>query len=350
MLYELSQEGMSAIPTTRLPLQAVPESRLRQVLRDQIEVVAPDCLVLEEEFRRWSEGRRSIDLLALDRDANLVVIELKRDDCTHMELQALRYAAMVRSMTFEQAEEVHADYLARRNRSGDSRRILLDHLGWSEPDEPSFARNVRIVLVSAEFSTELTTTVLWLREHGIDVRCVRFQPYLLNERLLLDVDQVIPLPEVADYQVGVSVARPEPPPPRRSQRDYSRLVLEYPDGDSSTPLAKRRAMLEAVRRLMAQGVTPEAIHQAIEPVDGRRFDRVWLSLPGQLDPESFEEVASHLPDRGFEGRRWFLESLFQHCGSTLAFTSQWGDTTTDVLGCLASAFPGVLRGYQVQPA
>ena len=39
-------------------------------------------------------GRRRIDLLGNDRDTNLVIIELKRnDDSGHMELQAIRYAA-----------------------------------------------------------------------------------------------------------------------------------------------------------------------------------------------------------------------------------------------------------------
>ena len=51
-------------------------------------------LVVAEEFGDWEESKRRIDLLGLDRDATLVVIELKRtDDGGHMELQAIRYAA-----------------------------------------------------------------------------------------------------------------------------------------------------------------------------------------------------------------------------------------------------------------
>ena len=56
----------------------------------------PSGMVLAEEFGEWEASRRRIDLLVLDKDANLVVVELKRtDDGGHMELQALRYAAMV---------------------------------------------------------------------------------------------------------------------------------------------------------------------------------------------------------------------------------------------------------------
>lgn len=49
-----------------------------------------------------------IDLLCLDRQARLVVVEIKRtEDGRHMELQALRYA-MVSSMTLEQVTVARA--------------------------------------------------------------------------------------------------------------------------------------------------------------------------------------------------------------------------------------------------
>lgn len=73
--------------------------------------------------------------------------------------------------------------------------MVLDFLGWDEQNEAAFAPGVRIVLVSAEFSKELTTAVLWLNESGLDIRCVRMKPYSLDGRVLLDVQQVIPLPE-----------------------------------------------------------------------------------------------------------------------------------------------------------
>jgi RecB family endonuclease NucS len=60
---------------------------LQRLLREHIEVLDKNLMVLAEEFGEDSDRR--IDLLALDKDANLVVIELKRDDSAHMELQAI---------------------------------------------------------------------------------------------------------------------------------------------------------------------------------------------------------------------------------------------------------------------
>ena len=52
-------------------------------------------------------------------------------------------------------------------------------------------------------SRELTTSVLWLNDRGLDIRCVRLKPYKMGDRVFLDVRQVIPLPEAEAYQVSV---------------------------------------------------------------------------------------------------------------------------------------------------
>jgi hypothetical protein len=178
---------------------------LQRLLRTQIDVLGEDLYVVAEEFGEWEDSRCRIDLLAVDSQANLVVIELKRTaDGGHMELQAIRYASMVSTMTFERAAEVHADFLARigENRA-EARDRLLTFLGWDEADEDAFAPDVRLILVSEDFSKELTSAVLWLNERELDIRCIRLRPYQDGKTRLIDVQQVIPLPEVQDYQVQV---------------------------------------------------------------------------------------------------------------------------------------------------
>jgi RecB family endonuclease NucS len=133
----------------------------QRLLRKQVDIIAPETLIVAEEFGEWEDSKRRIDLLGIDKAANLVVIELKRtEDGGHMELQAIHYAAMVSTMTFDKIVEVFGSFLRRINSSADARTTLLDFLEWEEPDEDRFAQDVRIVLVSAEFSKELTTAVM----------------------------------------------------------------------------------------------------------------------------------------------------------------------------------------------
>jgi hypothetical protein len=204
-IYEMTSESLRKLSETSFETAGIRERNdLQRLLRNQIEIVSPDTLIIAEEFGDWEDSKRRIDLLGLDKDANLVVIELKRtEDGGHMELQAVRYAAMVSAMTFEQVVSVFDNHLRKIGQSADARAMLLDFLDWEEPDEDRFAQDVRIVLVSAEFSKELTTAVMWLNERDLDVRCARIKPYMDNDRVLIDVQQVIPLPEAAEYQVQI---------------------------------------------------------------------------------------------------------------------------------------------------
>jgi len=204
-IYELRDDRIHSVPRTHFASEGIKEREdLQRLLRDQPDLIDEGLMVLTEEFGNWSDSSRRIDLLCLDTDANLVVVELKRTaGGGHMELQALRYAAMVSTMTFDQAVMAHAAYLQQRNREGDARDAILEHLGWEEPQEDRFAIDVRVVLVSEDFSREITTTVMWLNERGLDIRCVRLTPYRSGDRVLLDIQQVIPLPEAADYQVRI---------------------------------------------------------------------------------------------------------------------------------------------------
>jgi hypothetical protein len=205
-LFEITTHRIQEISqATFTELKLKERGDLQRLLRSQIEVLGDELYVIAEEFGDWSESRRRIDLLALDKEANLVVIELKRtNDGGHMELQAIRYASMVSTMTLERAIEIHAGYLEHiGQKPEDAERLMLEFLGWEEPDEEHFAEDVRILLVSEDFGKELTTAVLWLRERDIDIRCVRLRPYKHGESTFMDVQQIIPLPEVNAYQVQV---------------------------------------------------------------------------------------------------------------------------------------------------
>lgn len=201
-IFEVGTQRMSRLVGVSLAEAAVHERRdLQRLLRAQLPELIPDVLVISEEFGDWEDSRRRIDLLGIDRDANLVVIELKRGDTgVHMELQAVRYAAMVSTMTFEQAVETFARHL-KAEADADARGRLLEFLGWSEPNDDDFAQDVKIVLLSEDYSRELTSSILWLNGKGLEITCFRMAAYRLEGKLLVDFQQIIPLKEAEEYQV-----------------------------------------------------------------------------------------------------------------------------------------------------
>ncbi len=202
-IYRMTDEELEELKETSFGAEGIYERYdLQRMLRDQAGVLEDGLFILAEEYGGWVESSRRIDLLALDADGRLVVVELKREDQDSlMDLQAVRYAAMVANMTLEQAIDAHQSYIDVRGIEGDAESRVRDHLEVYDEEIGISTRNPRIILASANFSTELTTSVLWLSDVGLDITCVKLQPYSVDSTVFVERSQVLPMPEATDYTV-----------------------------------------------------------------------------------------------------------------------------------------------------
>ncbi len=285
-------------------------------------------MVLAEEFGDWVGANRRIDLLCLDEKAQLVVVELKREDGAHMELQALRYAAMVSTMRFDQAVEAHRKYLLSINSTDDPEQVIREFLDVEE-GPVALSETVRIVLAASDFPQELTTAVLWLNKQGLDLRCVQMRPHQIDGRVLIDIQQVIPLPEAEQYQVAVREKSMEQAAARAQERDMTRYDLSIGDV-AYTNLPKRRLIYEIVAEAMRRGVTINQITDAV-PWKGNIF----LSVDGDLNEQELQAAFAGKRLRNYTSD----DDLFHISGKTYAFTTQWGSQTLRAIGNIIELIP-----------
>lgn len=343
-LFEFSQASLIEIPsTTYAALRLREREDVQPAIREHIEIVSPRTMVLAEEFGNWEDSKRRIDLLGLDSDGCLVVVELKRtEDGGHMELQALRYAAMVSAMKFEQAVDAHRKYLASRNLPPDTAEAKIrEFLGIA--DGPiAFSNRVRIVLASADFSKEVTSAVLWLNEQGLDITCFRIRPYSFGDRVLMDVQQVIPLPEAAEFQVAIREKTMELAAAERARvqdRDLTRYAVTVKEKTFSN-LPKRRAIYQVIRHLCDAGVDPEEVRGTLSG-----YGNAILSVDEEVGAKEFEEIlAAQLKAQGKKTDidRYFRaeDELIRAGGRTYAVTKMWGTGTIEYINALLERFPG----------
>ena len=192
---------------------------LQRMLRDQPEVLEEGLLIIAEEFGDWEDSKRRIDLLGLDARGQLVVIELKRGETgSHMDLQAIRYAAMVANMGREKVIETYQGYLRERTKekgeteeADDAETRIREHVG---EDSAIRTETPRIILASENFGKELTTCVMWLNDSwlsatGQEIKCVRLQPHRNGLEILVETSVVIPLPEASDYRIRLAQRKEE---------------------------------------------------------------------------------------------------------------------------------------------
>jgi hypothetical protein len=339
-MYRMTDDGLEPHPVSKFgDLGLLERADLQRRLRDDVRPLGPDLRVIAEEFGDWEDAKRRIDLLAIDRQGHLVVIELKRtEDGGHMELQALRYAAMVSSMTFDEVASTYEAHIKKHSvlldDDPDPRATLVEFLGTPAGDEPVISTKVKIILVSADFGREITTTVLWLNGfEGMDVRCVRLIPYRVGDQVLIDIQQVIPLPEAADYQVKVRRKDAAAAKARADGKDFTRYHIIV-DGVELPAENKRNAVRLMVKKLVEQGTTPSSIQGALPR-------RVMKALPGVLSPGASVEaaLAEAFPD--VDMKRWFVDDPFYDPTdqATYVLFNNWGLNTETTLLSLVEKFP-----------
>lgn len=343
-LFEITDSGIQAHAAASFAELRLRERQdLQRLLREDIEPIDSDLMVIAEEYGNWEDARRRIDLLAIDKDGRLVVIELKRtDDGGHMELQALRYAAMVSAMPLEEAISAFDDFLA-RTRPGqklDARQELSSFLEQDE-DSLELSSGVRIVLVSRGFDREITTAVLWLNEfEPMDIRCFRLVPYEVNGSVLLDVQQIVPLPEAEDYQVRLRRKDKERERTRSDGRDFTRFHIVV-DGESLPDENKRRAIRTMVERLIERGCSAQMIAEIVGSRKLRGIDGVVSDSEEMVAP-----MEAAYPEFRFDPGRFWVDDPIHQAGRTWVLSKMWGRDTEQVLEALTKAFPEAGVSFQ----
>jgi hypothetical protein len=114
-----------------------------------------------------------------------------------VDLQALKYAAYCSQLTVEDVVDAHARY--HKLGKEEARAEVLDHAPSLKNNE---LRPVRVRLVAEAFGPSVTTTVLWLRDVGLDIGCVEVSPRSLpGGGHVVTARQLLPLPAAEDYLV-----------------------------------------------------------------------------------------------------------------------------------------------------
>lgn len=171
------------------------------------DALGEDLLIIQKEFDGFEGTRERLDLLALDKEGRLVVVENKLDDSGRdVVWQALKYVAYCSSLKKAEIVEIYQNFLERGSAGADAVANLCDFLEVEELDDVvlNAGNEQRLMLIAANFRKEVTATVLWLLGHGVRAQCFRVVPYCHDDELFIDLRQIIPTPEAADYMIGMA--------------------------------------------------------------------------------------------------------------------------------------------------
>jgi len=172
-LYAVDREG-SFVEYTAQDFGADQHER---VLEDWLEhnpnALLEDSNVLLIGRQVSTEWGSTMDLLGLDKDGNVVVVELKRGRTPREVLaQALEYAAFVSALDYTALNELYCQY------QSEVERPLGE--AWAEAFDAeagtgvAFNKEQRVVIVAEDVTPPLRATASYLRRIGLPMTCVEF--------------------------------------------------------------------------------------------------------------------------------------------------------------------------------
>lgn len=166
-----------------------------------------DLLIIQKEFDGFADTKERLDLLAIDKSGNLVIIENKLDDSgKDVTWQAIKYASYCSSLSKSDVIEIYQKYLNDQCLKESAVENLSDF--FDNKDLKDIDINVgngqRIFFVAANFRKEVTSSVMWLLNSGLKMKCFKVTPYEYGGKILLDFDQIIPVKDAEEYTISIA--------------------------------------------------------------------------------------------------------------------------------------------------
>ena len=231
---DIENKKLLKIPSTKFSSLNLKERfDIQEWIEKSPEILGEELLIISKELILPS-GKR-LDLLAIDKKGDLVVIELKRDDSgSNVEWQAIKYTSYCSGFSTDEIIEYYAKYLSSDN---DDAHERIEEFIDTEFEDVN--QKQRIILVSMDFHSEVISSVLWLLEYSIDIECIRLTPHLDGDDLYINPDIIIPLPEARTY----------------IEKKATKQIIQRQSGRSSFSLEKSNYSNEELKKRIIKSLT-----------------------------------------------------------------------------------------------
>ena len=114
--------------------------------------------------------RSRLDVLGLDEDGRLVVAELKRGIAPDtVDMQVIKYAAMVSRFRLKTLAAAHAVFLAARGTAITDEQAGEALLAHAELMSDETLANPKVVIIAQGFSPIVISSAVWLAQQGVDL-------------------------------------------------------------------------------------------------------------------------------------------------------------------------------------
>jgi len=179
---------------------------LQEWLAGNPEALGEELLIIQKEFDGFNDTNERLDLLALDKQGNLVVIENKLDDSgKDVTWQVLKYASYCASLSKDNIKDIYQTYLLKNGLTEIAEEKLADFFEKEFEDiNINQGSTQRIMMVAGKFRKEVTSTVLWLMNFNMRLQCFKVTPFAMGDQLFLNVEQMLPVKDTEEFTISMA--------------------------------------------------------------------------------------------------------------------------------------------------
>lgn len=189
-----------------------------------------DLLIIQKEFDGFFDTSERLDLLAIDKLGNLVIIENKLDTSgKDVTWQVIKYASYCASLSKEQICDIYQAYLKKLNIESTAKEKVSEFMDNKEFDDILLNQGStqRIIMVAGSFRKEVTSAVLWLRSFMLRIQCIKVTPIAHGDNLMLDIEQILPLKDTEEFTISMATKAQEEIATQEGLKARHYLRLEF---------------------------------------------------------------------------------------------------------------------------
>lgn len=186
-------------------LQFKERDNLQEWIAKNPSCLGEELLIIQKEFNGFNDTNERLDLLALDKLGNLVIIENKLDDSgKDVTWQAIKYASYCSSLTKQDIVRIYQEFLGSNEVASDRLSDFFEGKSIDEIVLNMGSTSQRLILVAANFRKEVTSSVLWLSHFKMRIQCFKVTPYAFSDQLLLNIEQILPTKDTEDLVISMA--------------------------------------------------------------------------------------------------------------------------------------------------
>ncbi len=221
----------------------VSEAQLEEIILQAPEALGEELLPLGDQLADFSEDQQRLDILAIDKSGEIVLVELKVvEQFGFTDVQAIAYAGgyadlptshyaetLGRSLASEKGDPFRAATgLSATASLEEIRGAIAEFLSLESFADWGPSQQVRIKLVAPGFTKRVLKNVKWLGDvYGMPIEAIRAQLVLSGSTKQFSFDRILPLPGDEAFDLTVrerEVQRREQNEGRRRGRIFPLLI------------------------------------------------------------------------------------------------------------------------------